>query len=92
MQKTPPLGQWIHCRAHHDPVKVVTVQDTLTGTEVLVRTIRGDDRTIALDDLGEWEPAAAPDLTAPTGTQRGQQEALFAERGTDKYGNQDLFS
>ncbi|MEU4703360.1 hypothetical protein [Nonomuraea dietziae] len=89
-------GQWITTLAFNDPVRVEQVQDTLTGAEVEVVTIRGDRRTLPETELGDWQPADEPANHradgAPVEPQARPQEGLFADMGTDKHGNRDLFA
>ncbi|MEU4231068.1 hypothetical protein AB0F17_42825 [Nonomuraea sp. NPDC026600] len=87
--------QWISTQAFNDPVRVEQIQDTLTGVEVEVVTIRGDRRTLAEEELGDWQPADEPPNHradgAPVSPQTRPQEGLFADMGTDKDGNRDIF-
>ncbi|MFI6634301.1 hypothetical protein ACIBI7_35930 [Nonomuraea fuscirosea] len=87
--------QWITTPAFNDPVRIEQIQDTLTGVEVEVVTIRGDRRTLAEEELGDWQPADEPPNHradgAPATPQTRPQEGLFADMGTDKDGNRDLF-
>ncbi|MEU6712925.1 hypothetical protein ABZ897_15705 [Nonomuraea sp. NPDC046802] len=87
--------QWITTPAFNDPVRIEQIQDTLTGVEVEVVTIRGDRRTMAEEELGDWQPADEPPNHradgAPVTPQTRPQEGLFADMGTDKDGNRDIF-
>ncbi|MEV0996899.1 hypothetical protein [Nonomuraea sp. NPDC050202] len=87
--------QWITTPAFNDPVRIEQIQDTLTGVEVEVVTIRGDRRTLAEEELGDWQPADEPPNHradgAPVTPQTRPQEGLFADMGTDKDGNRDIF-
>ncbi|MET8006305.1 hypothetical protein [Nonomuraea glycinis] len=88
-------GQWITTPAFNDPVRVEQIQDTLTGAEVEVTTIRGDRRTMAEDELGAWQPTDEPARHradgAPAAPEARPQEGLFADMGTDRDGNRDIF-
>ncbi|WP_433513720.1 hypothetical protein ACQP2T_60920 [Nonomuraea sp. CA-143628] len=96
-EKRPELAarQWISTPAFNDPVRVEQIQDTLTGAEVEVTTIRGDRRTLSEEELGDWQPADEPPNHradgAPVTPQTRPQEGLFADMGTDKDGNRDIF-
>ncbi|MFI6536627.1 hypothetical protein ACIBHY_29545 [Nonomuraea sp. NPDC050547] len=87
--------QWITTPTFNDPVRVEQIQDTLNGAEVEVVTIRGDRRTLAEEELGDWQPADEPPNHradgAPVQPTTRPQEGLFADMGTDKDGNRDLF-
>ncbi|TMR97287.1 hypothetical protein [Nonomuraea basaltis] len=87
--------QWISTPAFQDPVRVEQIQDTLTGVEAEVTTIRGDRRTLPEEELGDWQPADEPANHradgAPVTPQIRPQEGLFADMGTDKDGNRDIF-
>ncbi|MGA4995826.1 hypothetical protein [Nonomuraea bangladeshensis] len=87
--------QWITTAAFADPVRVEQIQDTLTGTEVEVTTIRGDRRTLPEEELGDWQLADEPPNHradgAPVAPETRPQEGLFSDMGTDKDGNRDIF-
>uniref|UniRef100_UPI003F490728 hypothetical protein n=1 Tax=Streptosporangium sp. CA-235898 TaxID=3240073 RepID=UPI003F490728 len=96
-ERLPQSGQWITTPAFNDPVRIESVQDTLTGSEVNVRTVRGDERTFPLAELGDWQPTDDPGNTIgdrgdSVPAIRGQQGGLFADMGTDRDGNTDLFA
>ncbi|MEU4513230.1 hypothetical protein AB0G05_27350 [Nonomuraea wenchangensis] len=88
--------QWITTSAFADPVRVEQIQDTFTGTEVEVTTIRGDRRTLPEEELGVWQLADEPPNHradgAPVAPQTRPQEGLFPDMGTDKDGNTDLIT
>ncbi|WP_344923124.1 hypothetical protein [Streptosporangium oxazolinicum] len=99
-EEFPQPNAWITTPAFADPVRVESVQDTLTGMDVNVRTVRGDERTVALADLGDWSVTEDPgntlrrreDYNTESG---GQQEGLFSDvgpRGPDQSGTTDLFA
>ncbi|SDH67687.1 ADP-ribosyltransferase exoenzyme [Sinosporangium album] len=85
-QGIPRAGQWINTPAFNDPVRVEQVQDTLTGAEIEVTTIRGDRRTLAEADLAEWQPVDEPRNHradgAPAAPQTRPQQDTRAAAGT----------
>ncbi|WP_449061741.1 hypothetical protein [Planomonospora algeriensis] len=93
----PTPGQWITAKAFNDPVRVEQVQETIDGSEVEVTTIRGDRRTVALEALEGWKATSEPakhraDGAPPPEVSVKPQEGLFADMGTDKHGNRDIFA
>ncbi|GAA3173222.1 hypothetical protein [Nonomuraea salmonea] len=87
----PSAGDWITCLPFAEPVRVIALAETLTGVEMVVRTVRGKDCPVSLEGL-DWAPADEPGSVVtgrPAPRPRTVQDALFYEMGHGAGGRPD---